>query len=67
MRRKVLVCPCGARHNVPEGAVRLTCPKCGQEFGEPKPPPNRTREMERWRKQEARRHQRREKRDAASS
>jgi len=55
LRRKVLHCPCGARHNMPEGAVRLTCPKCGREFGEPKEAPNRTREMERRVKQEAKR------------
>jgi len=51
MRRKMLRCPCGARHNIPEGAIRLECPKCGRVFGEPKPAPNPTWEMERRRRQ----------------
>lgn len=38
MRRKILRCPCGARHNVPEGATRIICPKCGRIFGQPKHP-----------------------------
>ena len=50
MRRKTLRCPCGARHNIPEGAIRIECPKCGRIFGEPKPAPNQTREMERRRR-----------------
>jgi hypothetical protein len=64
LRRKVLRCLCGARLKVLEGAVRIECKKCGRCFGEPKPPPNRTREMERWRRQEARRQQKKEKRNA---
>lgn len=51
MRRKILRCPCGARHSIPEGATPIVCPKCGRVFGEPKPAPNRTGEMERRRRQ----------------
>lgn len=47
MRRKILRCHCGARHNIPEGAIRIVCPKCGRVFGEPKPAPNQAGEMER--------------------
>ena len=45
MRRKILRCPCGARHSIPEGATRIECPKCGRLFGEPKPAPNLAGEM----------------------
>jgi len=51
MRRKVIRCPCGARHNVPDGAVRIECPKCGRIFGKANLAPNQTREMERRRRQ----------------
>jgi hypothetical protein len=54
MRRKMLRCPCGAKHSIPEGAVRIECPKCGRVFGQPKPAPNQTREMERRLRQAAR-------------
>ena len=37
MRRKVLVCPCGARLKVPEGAVRIECKKCGRFEQQPNP------------------------------
>jgi len=35
---------------VPEGAVRIECPKCGRIFGKPKPTPNQAGEMERRRR-----------------
>ena len=47
MRRKVLRCHCGARHNVREGAIRIVCPKCGRIYGQPKPAPNQAGEMAR--------------------
>jgi len=52
MRRKKLCCPCGARLNLLEGAIRIECPRCGRVFGQPKPAPNQTREME-WRRRQA--------------
>jgi len=51
MRRKTLRCPCGARHNIPEGAIRIECPRCGRLFGQAKPAPNQAGEMERRKRQ----------------
>jgi len=50
VRRKVLICPCGARPTIPEGVIRMECPKCGRSYGIPKPAHNQTREMERRRR-----------------